>query len=232
MMGACSAIHAQESGASSEKARLRAIQLEAASLTTTARLLGRALFGSYRDPQVDNSEVAQTALKTATAAVRDLCEASYQAILIRRPGVPLEPPDTILAYLIGDVPGDQDVMLGRHYRVELSPDGKTVRSIVPSTMECTYLLLSNLTEARYITHPLSPGATEFHVFLTLLHKTKFRVRTAMGIWEIDNGDVRLRAVDPTYTPKPILMRDCLLPNGTKFATTEARCRDAGGSVLD
>lgn len=206
--------------------------LEAVTLEANAIFLGRALFGRYRDLQVDNSEVAQTALKTAMAAVRDPCEASYRAVLLRRPGVPLEPPDSILVYVIGEVSEDQGAMLGRHYRVQLSPDGKTVRSLLPSTRDCTYLSVSNLTDARYITHPLSPGATEFHVFLSLLYKMKFRVHTAMAIWEIDNGDIEPLAIDPTYRPKQIIIKDCQFLGGTRFATTEEACRKAGGTVLE
>jgi hypothetical protein len=196
------------------------------------------LFKNYADRRVDDSEAGRAAVKAATDAVTDRCAGSYRVVLVSAresgiPGsiIPLEDSDDILAYVIGELPGTLQVMLGRHYRVELSPDGKTVRSIAASTQDCTVMSLPELTHAPYIRHRLTNGPTEFHVFLSLLHKARFRVRAPIGIFEIDNGDVEPAALDPAFRPAKVTLKDCKLPNSaTPFRTTEAACRKAGGEV--
>jgi hypothetical protein len=174
------------------------------------------------------------------AAVKDRCEATYRVVFIsvRKSGVPsqivpLDNPDDILAYVIGAVAGKQQGMLGRHYRIDLSPDGKTVRSVAASTEDCTVMPLSALKQAPYITHRLSNGPTEFHVFLSLLHNAKFRVRAPIGIFEIDEGEASPVALDPAYRPEKATLKDCKLPgDASTFRTTEKACRGAGGQILN
>jgi hypothetical protein len=228
---------AQDSGTSAGALRQQIIG-EAASQATRAQFLGRVLFRNYSDRRIDDSETGRAAVKAATAAVTDRCKGSYRVVLVSAHSsgipsqiVPLENPDDILAYVIGEPPGAQQVMLGRHYRVDLSPDGKTVRSIAASTADCAVMALSALTHAPYIRHRLTNGPTEFHVFLSLLHKAKFRVHAPIGIFEIDNGEVTPAALDPAYRPETVALKDCKLPNSTTtFRTTEAACRKAGGTV--
>ena len=227
----------QESGTSSTVLREQILS-EVATLVVRAEFLGRLLFRTYSDGPVDDSDAGRTAMKAAAAAVKDRCAGSYRVVLVstRDSGmpsqeIPLDNPDDILAYVIGEMPGEQQVMLGRHYRVELSPDGKTVRSVAASTEDCTVMPLSALTHAPYIRHRLTHGPTEFHVFLSLLHKAKFRVRAPIGIFEIDNGAVGDSALDPAYRPETVTLKDCKLPNDKiTFRTTGAACRKAGGEV--
>jgi len=208
---------------------MQAIQLEAVVLITNAELMGRALFGSYMSRQPDDGAATQAAKDTALAAATDRCKTPYRAIRVRGYVPNVTQVDSIVIYLIGDA-SKQSVMLGRHYRVELSPDGKTVRSVVVSAKDCSELNLAALTGAQYIVNPLSSAPTEFHVFLNLLYKAKFRVRSAMGVWEIDNGEVKPLAFDPNYQPEKITVKDCVLPDGSRFATTETACRKTGGIV--
>jgi len=235
----CAVARAQDSSTSATGLRQQ-IMAEAASLIVRANVLGRALFKSYSDDRVDDSEAARAAVKAAMAAVKDRCQASYRVVLVsvRKIGipsqiVPLDNPDDILAYVIGAAPGKQQGMLGRHYRIDLSPDGKTVRSVAASTEDCVVMPLPALTQAPYITHRLSNGPTEFHVFLSLLLNAKFRVRAPIGIFEIDNGKASPVALDPAYRPEKTTLKDCKLPGDTStFRTTEKACRGAGGQILN
>jgi hypothetical protein len=215
------------------------IKAELASLILSSDRLGRALFAQHHASSKDDKALARIAWKTAMAAVgTELCEGSYDVVLISGSSVPILPnliplsaPDNILAYLIGWGSGDQPVMLGRSFRVELTPDGRTAHSVVASTRTCTYTSLASLEDARDIGDGLGKAPTEFHVFLSLVHQAKFRVRTEIGLFEIDNGTIHVLALDPAYKPEVAAMQDCQLKNGTTFRTTEKACRGADGTVL-
>jgi hypothetical protein len=207
-------------------------------LAVNPDLLGHLLYEKYLDHTIEVSEIRLTAIETAAAAIKDRCEVPYQFVLI--PGrlvpfpvqqIPLAGRDSILLYALGETSMDQ-VILGRHYRVELSPDGGTVRSVVPSTKDCVIISTASLSGASAIDHQLSRGPTEFHVFLSLLHRTKFRVRTALGVWSIDDGTVDLIAADSNYEPAKSTLVDCNMPGGWKLTTTEAACRSNGGAILN
>lgn len=232
------AARAQDSGAPSAALRQQ-IRAEAASQIVRADMLGRLLFKTYANPKADDSDSGRAAVAAARAVVKDDCAASYRVVLLsgRDLGmptnmIPLESADGILAYVIGEKPGKQEVMLGRHYRVELTPDGKTVRSATASTENCLVMSLAALKAAPYIWNGLSNGPTEFHVFLSLLHKAKFRVRAPNGIFALDNGQIDVVGLDPAYRPAKVTLKDCKLPNDkSTFRTTETACRGAGGEVV-
>lgn len=219
------------------KAEKSQIIAEIASLESTADILGHLIFEKYQEEPTD--ELYQTASKTALAAVSDLCDATYRVIVFapRHTGIPsnilsLEGPDDLLAYVIGTAKGLHRVMVGRHYRVDLSSDGKIAHSVLVLHDNCDSPSKQALSEAKYVADTLYHGPTEVHVFLSLLHSMKFRVRTVIGLWEIDRGQINFLAKDLSYRPEKVALKDCKLPNGTSFATTELACRKAGGEVLN
>ena len=226
--------HADDGPTTQEKSQIIA---EIASLETSADILGHLVFQKYQEKPAD--ELYQIASKTALAAVSDLCDAKYRVIVfpLRQTGIPsniisLKSPDDLLAYVIGTAKGLHRVMVGRHYRVDLSSDGKMAHSVLVLHNNCDSLSKQALSKAKYVAETVSHGPTEAHVFLSLLHSMKFRVRTVIGLWEIDRGQINFLAKDLSYRPEKVALKDCRLPNGTSFATTELACRKAGGEVLN
>ena len=229
--------HAQDG-----RQKREAILLEAAPLAVRAEMIGQQLFVTYESKVPDNRPVIRDAIRAAKSPIRtELCDGVYRAVVLGGEGahlpipwskIPLDGPDDLLVYMIGEVDRDKTIMFGRHFRVHLSSDGNTVRGVVPSTKECLYVPLSALAQPhRYMKYDLSPAPTEVHAFLSLLHRQKFAIRTIMGIWEIDNGNVRLVAPDPNYQPEEETLVDCRLRSGAEISTTKKACRNEGGVVL-
>lgn len=234
----CATVRAQETGGSSEVLRQQ-VMAEAASLMVRADELGQLLFARYSNQAVDTSKAARAALAAAMKAGGERCELSYRVVVVSGRDidmptqlVPLKAGNDLLAYVIGEASEDGQVVLGRHFRVDLGADSRTIHSVVASTDDCAIMTLSSLTGAAYVKEEISNGPTEFHVFLSRLHKARFRVRAAIGDFVIDNGKAELAAFNRTYRPKSSARVDCRLPNGTSFRTSESACRDAGGTVLD
>lgn len=234
----CATVRAQETGGSSEVLRQQ-VMAEAASLMVRADELGQLLFARYSGQVADNSHAAKTALAAAMNAAGERCDLSYHVVVISGTDiatpsqfVPLKSRKDLLAYVIGEVSDEGLVVLGRSFRVDLSSDGRAVHSVVASTKDCAVMPLSSLTHSPYIKEDSSNGPTEFHVFLGLRHKAKFRVRAAIGDFVIDNGKIEIGAFNRAYRPKRGARVDCKLPDGTTFRTSEPACRDAGGAVLD
>jgi hypothetical protein len=236
-MVAVAALHQPLAAEDSTEAQVRT---EAASLIVNSKVLGHLLFEKYRGKSPEDEALVRLAAKTAlSAAGPDLCEGRYDVIAVPGdsvpfpgPSIPLAAPENILAYVIGHGSGDRPVMLGRSFRVELTPDGRTAVSVVASTTACAYESLAALQDARYIRDELAKAPTEFHVFLSLVHRAKFRVRAAMGVFEVADGAIRALAFDPDYRPQRIVVQDCRLPDGSTFTTTAPACRGAGGSVVE
>lgn len=206
------------------------IIIEQAIIETAAERSGRHLFDRYQHPEGSKP----LAVKTAQGAIPDTCRATFDFVVI--PAEELAFPtgedpqrDSLIAYAIGKATGS--IMLGRHYRIELSPSGDRVRSIKSSTRECTIMPMAKLTKSTGIDRRYAQGPTEFDVFLSLLHGTAYRVRTEMGTWKIDRGEAKLIALDPAYRVKPSGLIQCQMPQGYRLTTTEAACRSGGGTIV-
>jgi len=103
---------------------------------------------------------------------------------------PGAPNDRIVIYDIGEAPASQGIMLGRHYRVETTLDGKGVLLGEPSTTGCVVLPPASAAGPTTITHDLSPAPNEYHVFLSLMYGRSFEVVTEAGRWLVEHGTIR------------------------------------------
>jgi hypothetical protein len=157
-----------------------------------AEAWGRAVFDAYKATSKVSNLAMDSALSTAANAVTDKCDhVRYRAVVVAPPGMPA---DRIAVYYIGSIPKEQGLMIGRHYRVDVSGDGNTALSVAPSSKTC--LILPPLEPgkektATVVTHLLTPAPSEFHVFLSLLTHEPLYVGTKTGIWQVENGKIQL-----------------------------------------
>ena len=99
--------------------------------------------------------------------------------------------DGILVYMIATTKRPDTAVFGKHYRVLVSADGKSVKRFEP--LSTSALELSSLsrpgTQAAYmvVTHSLTPYPLETHVLASLLHRVPVFVLTPRGTWRVD-GD--------------------------------------------
>ena len=211
---------------------------ESSALVVSAEMLGALLFERYQQGAAAGSAVDRSAIATATGKIDDRCGLSHDVVLIPASQVPfpvqqihLKDRSGLLAYVIGKSRDSQTIVLGPHYRFELEPDGSAVRSVVRSTPGCVSRPRSDLGGPPIDMRP-AKAPTEFDVFLSLLHKARFRLRTAIGTWEVDNGAIDLVAGDPAYRPDTNALIDCRLPDGAKITTTATACQNSGGTILN
>jgi hypothetical protein len=153
-----------------------------------AELWGHALYGSYTAPAAANDKAVERAIATVHQSVKDHCSGTYRAVAVMPPGAPK---DRIVIYDIGEAPASQGIMLGRHYRVEMTLDGKGVLLGEPSTTGCVILppAAANAASLSAITHDLSPAPNEYHVFLSLMYGRSLEVVTEAGRWLVERGKI-------------------------------------------
>lgn len=153
-----------------------------------AELWGHALYDSYIAPKAADDKAVERAIATVHQSVKDHCSGTYRAIAVMPPSAPK---DRIVIYDIGEVPASQGIMLGRHYRVETTTDGKGVLLGEPSTTGCVTLPPAAATVAApsIITHELSPAPNEYHVFLSLMYGRSLEVVTQAGHWLVEHGKI-------------------------------------------
>jgi len=153
-----------------------------------AELWGRALHDSYVAPSAASDKAVERAIATVHQAVKDHCAGTYRAVAVMLPGAPK---DRIVIYDIGEAPASQGIMLGRHYRVETTLDGKGVLLGEPSTTGCVILppAAVNAASPDAIAHDLSPAPNEYHVFLSLMYGRSLEVVTEAGRWLVEHGKI-------------------------------------------
>lgn len=175
----------QQSKASAEQAKAPPASLQAA--VANAESWGRALYESYRTNAPAGDSNVKTAIETARASVRDDCAPTYRTVVVNAPGAPA---DRLVLYHMAVAAPSQGAMLGRHYRIETSADGKAVLLGEPSTTACLTLPpASDPAEQAFINHPLSPAPNEFHVFFSLQYGRALLVVTGVGSWRVENGKI-------------------------------------------
>jgi hypothetical protein len=153
-----------------------------------AELWGRALYDRYGSTAGETSPAVQVALDTVRKSVKDTCGGTYRAVAVMPPGTPN---DRIVVYYVGEVPKSQGLMVGRHYRVETTANGKGIMLGEPSTASCIVLppVPAESAAPRLITHILSSAPNEYPVFLNLLDGHSLEVVTDTGHWLIDQGRI-------------------------------------------
>jgi hypothetical protein len=158
------------------------------TLKTTERL-GRELYeqsqrgGALTEPQ-------QRAKRAAVAALPELEKQGYRFVVLNdaeRKGY--------LVYALASSPNSGDVVVGVHYRVSVSVDGKIER--VDPLSRSSLVIPANAVPPGtravgfHCTCLVSTQPVETLVYLTLLHRKQCAVGTADGtIWFIENGKIK------------------------------------------
>lgn len=154
--------------------------------------LGTLLFRAFTSPSSSDPLLERASRKAEQANVEG-CGA-YRSVVIP----PQQPePASILVYLIVDRPISDGIVLGRHFRIEVSGDGERILAAAASTESCMNVRARPRprvpAEAEFlgalVSHILSPSPTEFHVFLSLLHEKPIYVHTKSGRWKVEAGKI-------------------------------------------
>ncbi len=156
-----------------------------------AETWGRALFEEYKRVGKVSDITMDRALATATIAVTDKCDVRYRALLVIAPGIST---DRLAVYYIGAPQNGAEVMIGRHYRVIVSGDGKTAQSVSPSTKDCTFVapdVVGQGVSGVLTSDPDIPAPTDIHVFLSLVTGQTLFVGTQAGYWRVNEGTIEL-----------------------------------------
>lgn len=107
----------------------------------------------------------------------------------------------IVVYLLAGTNRNDVVVLGRHYRVLVAEDGKTVRKVEPLSKTIIEISKSDIPKggraaAITVTHVVTDWPLETHVFASLLHKLPVVVGTARGIWQVTGDRIALLSDRP------------------------------------
>lgn len=156
---------------------------------------GRSLFDAYKEIGKVSDITMDRALATAASAVTDKCDVRYRALLVIPPGIST---DRLAVYYIGAPQNGAEVMLGRHYRVIVSGDGKTAESVSPSTEDCSFVspdVVGQGMSGVLTTDPDIPAPTDIHVFLSLVTGQTLVVGTNVGYWWVKEGKIELLKSD-------------------------------------
>jgi hypothetical protein len=152
---------------------------------------GHALFDAYKAAGKVSDITMDRALAAADTAITDKCKVRYKTIVVAPPGVP---PDKIAVYVIGDPKSAEGVMIGRHYRVSISGDGRNAESVTVSSRDCSFVAPQDVGQGAkgIVTAAMdAPAPTEIHVFLSLATGETLFVQTKAGYWYVKDGKIDL-----------------------------------------
>ncbi|ASF47747.1 hypothetical protein [Methylovulum psychrotolerans] len=172
------------------------IPAEFVSEVKQAETTGVELFRVFANAKPITSPTELKAQSTAETAPIDRCDTPYRTVVLP----PKKAQKSITVYIMGIPSLMAGIMGGRHFRVEVSPDGGSVLSVTPSTQTCLFTKPNAMPNGAksvgaLMTHILSVAPTEFQVFLSLYNKQPLYVGTKAGVWRIENGKV-------SYVSKP------------------------------
>jgi hypothetical protein len=152
----------------------------------------------------------------ATEALRILVRARETALAVPRDAnQPMNPvvlpgrtigESGVLVYLIAGTKQPKVAILGKHYRVLVSEDGRTVKRSEPlskAVIEIPYGARpdGSTLAALATTHPVTDYPLETHVFASLLYGLPIHVTTARGLWKVDGATISYSG--PLPKPEPL-----------------------------
>jgi hypothetical protein len=103
-----------------------------------------------------------------------------------------------LVYLLAASTKADEIVVGGHYRVLVSPSGKKVLKVEPLSKSFFVIKKPKETEDKklvgpYMTHLVTNCPFEIHVFLSLLHRTPLFVGTKYGAWKVNSEEISFLA---------------------------------------
>lgn len=131
------------------------------------------------------------AREAALRAMPSRCSDRYNPVIL--PGN-IAHADGWVVYLLAATMTPGEVVIGGHFRVELSPTGTEVKRVLPLSKSCLRLPPFNRPGSQQIaamtTHLISDTPIETHVYLSLLHRTPIYVSTDLGVWKVEGGKIQ------------------------------------------
>lgn len=104
-------------------------------------------------------------------------------------------PGDILVELLAGTTEPGTVVLGKHFRVIVSADGRRVQSVMPLSKSAMVLKTRDAdgqkVVAMYATHLVTDYPLETHVFASLAAKLPLYLRTSRGTWLVDGDRITL-----------------------------------------
>ena len=136
------------------------------------------------------SEAAAAQLRARRLAVEQVgagCSENYNTVVLQR-----RPDADFLVYALAAIADPGQMMIGGHYRVTVTPDGRKVVKAEQLYRSCLTLPASSDASAiPWLTHLVSARPMETHVYLSLLYKRPFYVGVGKSAWRVENGTVAL-----------------------------------------
>jgi hypothetical protein len=133
---------------------------------------------SLYEAEVKASAENDKAVAEAKSQISTFCDFPYKPVRVAENGQEV-------LYLLGQTPHDNEMVVGRHFRIAGS-------DVQPSSRSC---LVINLGTPQHrpvgvvVTHLLSATPTLFHVYLSLKHKIAIDVGTSAGNWAVEHGSI-------------------------------------------
>jgi hypothetical protein len=154
-------------------------------------------------PTPGSAQVLIQARNTALAALSEYPQPLNPVVL---PGSVIGH-DGVLVYLLAGTTRSGVAVLGRHWRVLVSPDGSRVAKLEPLSKGIIEIPLEATGQpgtelvALTVTHLVTEHPLETHVFASLLYKRLIYVGTSRGDWRVEGDKISLiRTREPAPLP--------------------------------
>jgi hypothetical protein len=125
----------------------------------------------------------QTALEAAQPFAQPINPVVLPAEVIGQKGVLVE--------LLAGTDKPDTVVLGKHYRVIVTEDGRRVEQIMPLSKGILELAKGSGTVALSVSHIVTDYPLETHVFASMLNHVPIYVGTERGVWLVDGDSITL-----------------------------------------
>ena len=105
----------------------------------------------------------------------------------------------MLVELLAGTDKSNTVVIGKHYRVIVSEDGRQVLQITPLSKGIVELSKDKDTVALYVTHIVTDYPLESHVFASMVNHVNIYVQTQRGLWLVKGDSIALVSRDTPPT---------------------------------
>jgi hypothetical protein len=140
------------------------------------------------DGRLSEADLAQArARRLAVDQVRERCSERYNTVVLRQ-----TPGGDLLVYALAATADPRQMMVGGHYRVTVTPDGRKVVKVEKLFRGCVTLRTGDAAGAvPWVTHIVSARPLETHVYLSLLYRRPLYVGVDKAVWKIEAGRATL-----------------------------------------
>jgi len=107
----------------------------------------------------------------------------------------------VLVELLAGTEKADTVVLGKHYRVIVTSDGRRVKRIMPLSRGILELAKDTSAVALTVSHIVTDYPLETHVFSSMLNHVPIYVGTERGVWLVKGDSISLLSSDVPRTKK-------------------------------